>query len=575
MDIKLKSNKIEYGLMAPKKNYWGMAVMAFIILCAAGGIMAVYPFLETLTLEGRVQITENAMENFSYEGYMATIGETNYLFNNFYKVLEILIYTVLGVNMLVILAAFITALIKPFNMTEKRIFRAPFEVVMVIATCSMPLLLDYGYVGSPLTSMGWYYICGEFQQEFVDNLYLHAFQADVLGWILNFLSWTVMAFLLYWVTTCLTAIITLGPVKYLKERTLTGWICRWLKRLFQKTYNVVGSIDLRDESTKPIMKIVALNFALLAVMSCFWFFGIFGLLVYSVVLFFVLRKNYLKMQESYKVLLKATNELADGNLDVEIKENLGVFEPFRGEIGKIQSGFKKAVDAEVKSQRMKTELITNVSHDLKTPLTAIITYVDLLKKEDITNEERNSYIKVLEQKSLRLKHLIEDLFEVSKANSKNVTLNMVDIDIVNLMKQVSLELEDQIQNSEIDFKWNFPDHKVVLNLDSEKTYRVFENLMVNILKYALSGTRAYVTIEENEYETRVSMKNISAAEISVEGERLSERFVRGDESRNTEGSGLGLAIAKSFTELQKGKIEIETEADLFKVMLVWKKEEMI
>ena len=275
------------------------------------------------------------------------------------------------------------------------------------------------------------------------------------------------------------------------------------------------------------------------------------------------------MHEKYRVLLNGINRIAEGDLDAEIEEDLGIFEPFREQINKIRAGFKKAVDEEVKSQSMKTELITNVSHDLKTPLTAIITYVNLLKDENATEEEKKSYIQVLEQKSMRLKVLIEDLFEVSKANSRNVTLNLIDLDIVSLMKQVRLELDDKISTSQVEFKWNLPEEPVVLKLDSDKTYRIFENLLVNIVKYGMPGSRAYIDIEKNEKQVKVSMKNISAVELSDNGIDMTERFVRGDKSRNTEGSGLGLAIAKSFAEVQKGKLEVEIEADLFKVLITW------
>ena len=241
--------------------------------------------------------------------------------------------------------------------------------------------------------------------------------------------------------------------------------------------------------------------------------------------------------------------------------------------------FEKAVEEEVKSQRMKTELITNVSHDLKTPLTAIITYVNLLKQPQLTKEEREAYIQILDQKSMRLKALIEDLFEVSKANSGSIALNLVEVDVVSLMKQVRLELDDRMRTSGIDFRFQLPDRKIKLLLDSEKTYRVFENLLINIVKYGMPGTRAYIEITEREEEgqektgeVRVAMKNISAAELSDDGRDLTDRFVRGDQSRNTEGSGLGLAIARSFVELQGGRFELETEADLFKVTLMWKKD---
>ena len=169
-----------------------------------------------------------------------------------------------------------------------------------------------------------------------------------------------------------------------------------------------------------------------------------------------------------------------------ITEDIGVFEPFKEQLTEIRTGFKKTVDEEVKSQRMKTELITNVSHDLKTPLTAITTYVELLKKEDITEEERKSYIETLEKKSLRLKVLIEDLFEVSKATTNNITLNLMDVDVVNLMKQVSVEHADKFEQMGLQLRWNVPEEKIILKLDNQKTYRIFENLFFflrNFLKF--------------------------------------------------------------------------------------------
>lgn len=173
-------------------------------------------------------------------------------------------------------------------------------------------------------------------------------------------------------------------------------------------------------------------------------------------------------------MLQATEKIASGNLDMSMEQDFGIFDPVRKQLLQIQSGFKSAVDEEVKSQKMKTELITNVSHDLKTPLTAIITYVNLLKEEGITEEERKNYIDVLERKSMRLKVLIEDLFEVSKATSKNVKLELAKVDIISLLKQVKLELSERMEKSELDFRWNFQEEKVYLTLDSQKTYRILK-----------------------------------------------------------------------------------------------------
>ena len=171
---------------------------------------------------------------------------------------------------------------------------------------------------------------------------------------------------------------------------------------------------------------------------------------------------------------------------------------------------------------------------------------------------------------MRLKALIEDLFEVSKASSGSVSMHLEPVDLVSLIKEVRLELSERIAGCGVDFRWKLPEEKVMVNLDGQRTYRIFENLLVNIMKYAMPGTRAYVNLEQQEGFVVVTLMNISASEISVSPQELMERFVRGDESRNTEGSGLGLAIAKSFTELQEGTMELSLEGDLFRVVLRWK-----
>ena len=231
---------------------------------------------------------------------------------------------------------------------------------------------------------------------------------------------------------------------------------------------------------------------------------------------------------------------------------------------------RKSLEKVSRSDQLRVDLITNVSHDLKTPLTAITTYIELLKKEDITEEERKSYIETLEKKSLRLKVLIEDLFEVSKATTNNITLNLMDVDVVNLMKQVSVEHADKFEKMGMQLRWNVPEEKVILQLDNQKTYRIFENLFVNIQKYAMPNSRVYIDVEKSETDVTVTMRNMSAVELHTSGDELAERFVRGDASRNTEGSGLGLAIARSFTEAQKGSLHISVDGDLFKVVILWK-----
>ena len=264
-------------------------------------------------------------------------------------------------------------------------------------------------------------------------------------------------------------------------------------------------------------------------------------------------------------MLSTTEEMARGITDVEYMADAGIFHELNSALTNVQEGFHTAVQEEVKSQKMKTELITNVSHDLKTPLTAIITYVDLLKNEELSEEERKNYIDVLDRKSSRLKNLIEDLFEISKATSGELKLDKVTLDLTQLIREVQLELEEEIMNSGITFKMNMPEKKAMVHLDAQKTGRIFENLTMNVLKHGLTGSRAYISVELTDDAVCTIYKNVSYAEINYNADEILERFKRGDVSRNTEGSGLGLAIVKSFTEAQGGKVKVELEDDLFKV----------
>lgn len=445
-------------------------------------------------------------------------------------------------------AAILLPFCKSFHTGEEKIFRVPIEIPLIALLAAFLIIEDR----------------------------VQSLRGDAYG--IDFLLWAAVFAVVYWSAACVRRIFTAGR-KNMKECTLivpaAGYVKKAGKFVFRKCregmeylYHSFDNLDFSEKNNKTILKLVLINFVILLFVTCMWFVGIPALILYSVILFYVLRKYFNDLKNKYALLLKATNQMAQGKLDVEIDEDLGVFNPFKTEIAKIQDGYQKAVEKEVKSQRMKTELITNVSHDLKTPLTAIITYVNLLKEEK-DEDKRRDYIGVLEKKSLRLKALIEDLFEISKASSKNVTLHLVDVDVVNLFKQVRLELSEKFETAELEFRCTYPEEKAVAKLDSQKTYRVFENLLVNVVKYAMPKTRVYVKIEKKNSEIMLQIMNISASELTFNDDEITERFVRGDAARNTEGSGLGLAIAKSFTELQKGRFKIETEGDLFKAEVVF------
>lgn len=397
--------------------------------------------------------------------------------------------------------------------------------------------------------------------------------AEGIAWGINVVVLYLLFGIWYYLVTTMGQIWKLGIFTYIRERSLIIRYCkkfwRFCKRKVQGFEDMLLHVDLGEKANKTVFRLIAVNFIILGVVCAMWLFGWLALMIYSVVLYIVLKKYVQKIQEQYRSLLKATESIAGGNLQTEFDEDWGVFESYKGELIKIQSGFSKAVAEEVKSQKMKTELITNVSHDLKTPLTAITTYIELLKNEDITKEQQKEYLSVLEKKALRLKTLIEDLFEVSKASSGSVALNFQEVDIGNLMRQVYLEYEDKVEDADLIFRFHLPEEKIILKLDSQKTYRIFENLYTNIIKYAMPHTRVYVNLERTEDEIVVELKNMSRVELNIPAESLTERFVRGDSSRNTEGSGLGLAIARSFVELQKGQMKVDIDGDLFKVTLRW------
>ena len=374
-------------------------------------------------------------------------------------------------------------------------------------------------------------------------------------------------------------LVTFMTLLYFKQLIVQGgrrtmrqncW-CYRLGRFIYRQGKRLTEVDLKEENTKKLALFIFIQ-AILVSLCCFgWFFGVFGVIIYSVGLYIFLRKHLLTLQQNYATLSQVTEALADGNLEVEMNQDLGIFNAFKEEIMAIQDGFKKAVNEEVRSQKMRSDLIANVSHDLKTPLTSIITYTDLLKDETLSKEKREQYLQTLDQKAQRLKVLIEDLFEMSKASSGNITMNLQEVEVTSLMKQTLLELEDKIQDANLMIRRQFPAHKVILKLDSERTFRVFDNLILNMTKYAMPGTRAYIEILDQSEVVQIVFKNMSADELCVSAQELTERFVRGDQSRHTEGSGLGLAISKSFVELQGGSLDIQIDGDLFKVIITFTK----
>ncbi|WP_300902656.1 sensor histidine kinase KdpD [uncultured Clostridium sp.] len=476
-------------------------------------------------------------------------------------------YQTMGATTAFVIAGIIAliALIFPINKVKftglfKKLNKIPFEIWIIIVGFA---ILALGALSGQLVRAT---LNGDLQfafKEIIPSLSV----SDKVIWTFNFIIWVLTYFAVFFFLLNIKYIFNIGLINYIKTRTIFGIVIMFGIRIIKSVLDEVTKVDLSEKNNKLIIKLLAINGAILLIITSIWFFGIPVVILYSVVLFFVIRRYVDKISEKYSKLREATSKIAEGNLDVKIEEDLGLFEPFKSDLEKIQQGFKKAVNEEVKSQKMKTDLISNVSHDLKTPLTAIITYIDLLKDENLSGDKRNQYTEILEKKAQRLQVLIEDLFEMSKASSGNINLNIEDVDVVSLMKQTLLELEDKIEEANLSVRKNMPEGKVILSLDSQRTFRVFENLVINMTKYAMPNTRVFIDIIENEEQVEIIMKNMAAEEITFNVDTIAERFVRGDESRNTEGSGLGLAIAKSFVELQGGTFNISVDGDLFKVKI--------
>ncbi|MCM3741762.1 HAMP domain-containing histidine kinase [Oceanobacillus luteolus] len=275
---------------------------------------------------------------------------------------------------------------------------------------------------------------------------------------------------------------------------------------------------------------------------------------------------YKKVKE-FQTIQDGVAAVKAGNIHHRIHvEGKGEFARLAENVNTITDGLKNAVDNELKSERLKTELITNVSHDIRTPLTSIITYVDLLKQEEDPGKAKD-YVEVLDQKAKRLKGLTDDLFDAAKASSGDIPVQLEKIDVLSLLTQGLGEVADKIEENNLTFKMNHPEDKVYVTADGRLLWRSIENLLSNIFKYTLKGSRVYIDIEDVGEEIQIEFKNISATELNIKADELMERFKRGDESRTTEGSGLGLSIARSLIELQGGIFSLHIDGDLFKAVI--------
>lgn len=364
-------------------------------------------------------------------------------------------------------------------------------------------------------------------------------------------------------------IFYLSMVRRLKAEVVweTSFVC-WLGKGLEKTFR-----------ERPVTIRILFVFAV-HILVCFvlavWAFHYKSAAGFLLLLVFSGAEAYLLLRqgvEKYQIL-KGVERITEGNLSdkIDTEELHGDSRRLAEAINNIGAGLLNAVDDNTRNERMKADLITNVSHDIKTPLTSIINYVNLIKREEIENERVRNYVQILDEKSQRLRQLTEDLVEASRVSSGNVKLDMQKIDIVELVYQTGGEFNEKFEDKELTIVTRLPKHGVYIRADGRHLYRVIENLYNNVAKYALEKTRVYVDVSAGEEQVVFSIKNVSERSLAIENssvEDLTERFIRGDTSRTTEGSGLGLSIAKNLTHLMGGEFGISVDGDLFKATIVF------
>ncbi len=355
------------------------------------------------------------------------------------------------------------------------------------------------------------------------------------------------------------------------KNSLIRKVLKWIGKCSGKLVDFARAFSRNTaEKIKVLLVGGAFLFLQFLIIGCvFSGAGVFLLALMAVdvaVMIFAIRKA-----DGLDLIMDGLKKISDGELQYKIKTDTltGKQKVMAEYINNIGSGLDAAVENSLKKERMQTELITNVSHDLKTPLTSIINYVDLMKRENPTDPKIQEYLRILDEKSQRLKVLTEDVVEASKASTGNIKLEMNDIDFVEMVQQVIGEFEEKFQEKNLTMMVHFTDEPSIIYADGQRMWRVLENVFGNVVKYAMEGTRVYAEISNRNKKVTFSLKNISAQPLNISADELTERFIRGDVARNTEGSGLGLSIAKSLTELQGGEFKLYLDGDLFKVMITF------
>lgn len=455
----------------------------------------------------------------------------------------------IGVSVLIV--AVLSAILGLFMNMEKvdgseslrKVFKFPIEIVII-------LFIIFVISSAGISSMNHIY----------SNLYIF-YSLYLLGLVI--VSLTVNYFVIL-----LKSIFNKNTENYLVENAL---IYRAFKASISEFSKVDKIEDKEINNAKMKFTLVYLVLCIVVFIVFLFFAAMFAsaseailipMIIFAGFIYFIIFKNINQVAR----INREASEIVGGNYKKKIEKTGGLYDGIVDNFNNIGLNLDLAIEDAVKSERLKTELITNVSHDLKTPLTSILNYSDLLSKEDNSQEEAREYAKIINEKSNKLRVLIEDLFEVSKATSNNIELDRQELDFNSLVAQSIGEWEDKISENNIEIISNLPEEKVMLNIDGQKFSRVLDNLFSNIYKYALENSRVYVDLRD-EGGVKLTIKNISKYPLNISAEELMERFTRGEKSRTTSGSGLGLSIASSFVRAHGASFDIDIDGDLFKVTI--------
>lgn len=458
------------------------------------------------------------------------------------------VFVQIGISVLI--AAILSLLLGIFMNMEKvdgseslrKVFKLPIELVIT-------LFVIFAFSAAGISSMNQIY----------SNLYIFYF--------LYLIGLVIVSLTVNYLVILLKSIFNKNTENYLLKNSL-------IYRIFTGAISEFSNIDEENKNIKN----AKIKFTLVYFGICFVLFIVFlffaslyssalegiviPMILFGIFIYYILMKNINEVAR----ISRESSEIVKGNYKKNIEKTGGLYDGIVDNFNNIGENLDLAIEDAVKSERLKTELITNVSHDLKTPLTSIINYSDLLSKDDNTKDEVKEYSKIINEKSNKLKVLIEDLFEVSKATSNNIELDRQELDFNSLVQQSIGEWEDKISEKNIEIISNLPEDKLMLNIDGQKFSRVLDNLFSNISKYALENSRVYVDLLEED-GVKLTIKNISKYPLNISAEELMERFTRGEKSRTTSGSGLGLSIASSFVRAHGASFDIEIDGDLFKVTI--------